>query len=98
VFGQLRRNVKNGRKVLARKFLAARTRFRGIGMHSLKRCLKMENDSPRIFGDRYRIFFQGCQMLLFSNQKSQTWVSFGGPWYGKCWYFYDHLEYLTAIL
>jgi hypothetical protein len=29
--------------------------------------------------------------------KIPIWVYFGGPWYGKCWYFYDHLEYFTAI-
>jgi hypothetical protein len=23
---------------------------------------------------------------LFSNQKSQIWVNFGGPLNGKCWY------------
>jgi hypothetical protein len=34
---------------------------------------------------------------LFSNQKIPIWVNFGGSFNGKCWYFYDHLEYFTAI-
>jgi hypothetical protein len=28
---------------------------------------------------------------LFSNQKSQIWVNFGGPLNGQCWYIFDHL-------
>jgi hypothetical protein len=34
---------------------------------------------------------------LFSNQKIPIWVNFGVSWYKKYWYFYDHLEYFTAI-
>jgi hypothetical protein len=30
--------------------------------------------------------FAGLPDGLFSNQKSQIWVNFGGPWNGKCWY------------
>jgi hypothetical protein len=34
---------------------------------------------------------------LFSNQKSQIWVNFGGSLNGKCWYIFDHLEYFLTI-
>jgi hypothetical protein len=41
---------------------------------------------------------------LFSNQKSQIWVNFGGPFNGKSWYvlwpfviFYGHCVYFTAF-
>jgi hypothetical protein len=41
---------------------------------------------------------------LFSNQKSQILVNFGGPLNGKLWYifwpfgiFYGHLEYFMGI-
>jgi hypothetical protein len=31
-------------------------------------------------------FKTGLPDGLFSNQKSQIWVNFGGPLNGKCWY------------
>jgi hypothetical protein len=41
---------------------------------------------------------------LFSNQKSQIWVNFGGPLNGKCWYilwpfgiFYGHLVFFVVL-
>jgi hypothetical protein len=36
---------------------------------------------------------------MFSNQKSQIWVNFGGPWNEKklAYSTYGHLDYITAI-
>jgi hypothetical protein len=34
---------------------------------------------------------------LIFKQKIPIWVNFGGPNNGKCWIFYGHLEYLTAL-
>jgi thioredoxin-like negative regulator of GroEL len=42
-------------------------------------------------------FDSGLPDGLFSNQKNPILVYFGVPWYAKCWDFYDHLEYCTAI-
>jgi hypothetical protein len=29
---------------------------------------------------------QGCQIVIFSNQKIPIWINFGGPLFGKGWY------------
>jgi hypothetical protein len=42
-------------------------------------------------------FQAGLPDGLFSNQKFEIWVNFGGPLHGKCWYILWPLEYFMAI-
>jgi hypothetical protein len=39
-----------------------------------------------LFSYLKRVYLPGLPDGLFSNQKYQIWVNFGGPLNGKCWY------------
>jgi hypothetical protein len=43
-----------------------------------------------------RLGFRVARWFIF-KPKIPIWVHFGGPWKGKCFIFFDHLEYFMAI-